>query len=159
MGNGAGKNKNVVREIGPDDDIVDGNDDYYERLEEQAKKGSTASKPMLGGLFGAKKERAKVQKKKAPKIVGLIDSDEEDQGGGGDAVGGASRDDGARQAAREPIYNGALVFVCLISKLYREVQLDFTPEMEVFFMLYERCHIENIKRSFKQHMKCLNFRS
>lgn len=100
MGNGAGKNKNVVREIGPDDDIVDGNDDYYERLEEQAKKGSTASKPMLGGLFGAKKERAKVQKKKAPKIVGLIDSDEEDQGGGGDAVGGASRDDGARQAAR-----------------------------------------------------------
>ena len=39
MGNGAGKNKDAVREIRPNgDDIVDGNDDYYERLEEQAKK-------------------------------------------------------------------------------------------------------------------------
>ena len=100
MGNGAGKNKDVVREIDPDDDIVDGNDDYYERLEAQAKKKTAASKPMLGGLFGAKKDKEKVERKKAPKIVGLIDSDEDDESGGG-----AGREDGERaaQAAREQI--------------------------------------------------------
>ena len=26
------------------------------------------------------------------------------------------------------------------SPLYREVQLDFTRDMEVFYMLFERCH-------------------
>ena len=24
--------------------------------------------------------------------------------------------------------------------MYREVQLDVTPEMEVFFMMFDRCH-------------------
>ena len=94
MGNGAGKNKNVVREIDHDSEVVDGNDDYYERLEEQARKGKAAaqaSKPVLGGLFGAKRDKAKAEKKKAPKIVGLIDSDEDDVG----------NDDAARQRARE----------------------------------------------------------
>ena len=103
MGNGAGKNKDAVREIQPNDDIVDGNDDYYERLEEKTRKQvAAASKPMLGGLFGAKKEKEKVEKKKAPKIVGLIDSDDEE--GVGDGAD-ASRDDDERskQAARELI--------------------------------------------------------
>ena len=103
MGNGAGKNKDVVREIQPNDDIVDGNDDYYERLEEKTRKQFAAtSKPMLGGLFGAKKEKEKVEKKKAPKIVGLIDSDDEEAVGDG---ADASRDDDerAKQAARELI--------------------------------------------------------
>ena len=40
--------------------------------------------------------------------------------------------------------------------MYREVQLDFAPEMEVFQMLFERCHT---KGSLKQHTKYFNFRS
>ena len=37
---------------------------------------------------------------------------------------------------------------------YREeVQLDFTPEIEVFHLLFERGHTKNRKRSLKQHMK------
>ena len=93
MGNGAGKNKNVVREIDPDTDVVDGNDDYYERLEEQARRGkaAAASKPVLGGLFGAKRDKAKAETKKAPKIVGLIDSDEDDD----------EKGDAARERARK----------------------------------------------------------
>ena len=39
------------------------------------------------------------------------------------------------------------------------VQLDFTPEIEVFHMLFERCHSKNRKRSIKQHIKYLYFRS
>ena len=39
------------------------------------------------------------------------------------------------------------------------VQLDFTPEGEVFHMLFERCHSKNRKRSIKQHIKYLYFRS
>ena len=42
---------------------------------------------------------------------------------------------------------------------YREVQLDFTPEMEVFYVLFERCHTKNGKRYLKQHLKYFNFRS
>ena len=41
--------------------------------------------------------------------------------------------------------------------VYRYVQLDFTPEMEVYYMLFERCHTKNSKRSIKQHMKYFNF--
>ena len=44
-------------------------------------------------------------------------------------------------------------------KVYREVQLDFTPEMEIFFMLFGRCHTKNQKRSLKRHIKHFNFRS
>ena len=40
---------------------------------------------------------------------------------------------------------------------YREVKLDLTPEMEVFKMLFERCHSKNRNRSLKQHIKYLNF--
>ena len=43
--------------------------------------------------------------------------------------------------------------------MYREVQLDFTPEMEVFYMLFERCYTENRKRSLKHYMKYFDFRS
>ena len=42
--------------------------------------------------------------------------------------------------------------------LYREVQLDFSPEMEVFYKLFERCHTQNGKRSLKHHIKWFNFR-
>ena len=42
---------------------------------------------------------------------------------------------------------------------YREVQLDFPSEMEVLFMLFERCHNKNRKRSIKQQIKYFNFRS
>ena len=38
---------------------------------------------------------------------------------------------------------------------YREVQLDFTPVMEVFFIF----HAKNRKRSLRQHKKYFNFRS
>ena len=41
--------------------------------------------------------------------------------------------------------------------IYREVQQDFTPEIEVFHMLFERFHTKNIKRSLKQHIKYFNF--
>ena len=29
--------------------------------------------------------------------------------------------------------------------VYREVQLDFTPEMEIFYMLFDRCHTKSRK--------------
>ena len=32
-------------------------------------------------------------------------------------------------------------------KYYREVQLDLTPEIEVLYMLFERCHTKDRKRS------------
>ena len=42
---------------------------------------------------------------------------------------------------------------------YREVKLDFTPEIEVFYMLFERCPTKNTrKRYLKQHMRYFNFR-
>ena len=41
---------------------------------------------------------------------------------------------------------------------YREAQLNFTPEIKVLYMLFDRCHTKNRKRSFKQHIKYLNFR-
>ena len=44
-------------------------------------------------------------------------------------------------------------------KIYRVVQLDFTPEMELFHILFERCHTKNRKRSLQQHTKYFNFRS
>ena len=34
-------------------------------------------------------------------------------------------------------------------ELYREVQLDVTPEIEVFHMMFERFHAVNRKKSFK----------
>ena len=36
---------------------------------------------------------------------------------------------------------------------YREVQLDPTPEIEVFHMLSERSHTKNSKRSIQQHKR------
>ena len=45
-----------------------------------------------------------------------------------------------------------------ISKvLCREVQLDLTPEIEVFRMIFERWHTENRKRYINQHIKYFNF--
>ena len=43
--------------------------------------------------------------------------------------------------------------------MYREVQMDFTPEMKLFYMLFERCFTKNRKRDLKQHVKYFNFRS
>ena len=37
--------------------------------------------------------------------------------------------------------------------MYREVQLDLKPEIEVFHMLFERCHTKNRERYIKQHIK------
>ena len=34
--------------------------------------------------------------------------------------------------------------------MYREVQMDFTPEMKLFYMLFERCFTKNRKRDLKQ---------
>ena len=36
---------------------------------------------------------------------------------------------------------------------YREVQLDITPEMEVLYMLFERCHTKIRKISLKQTVR------
>ena len=36
------------------------------------------------------------------------------------------------------------------AKLYRKVQIDFTPE--AFYELFEKCLTKNIKRSLKQHI-------
>ena len=47
--------------------------------------------------------------------------------------------------------------------IYREVQLDFTPEIEVLHIYYTSCLrdvvIKNREISLKQYMKYLNFRS
>ena len=43
--------------------------------------------------------------------------------------------------------------------MYRDVQLDLLPEIEVFHMLFEKCRTKNRKRSIKQHMNYFNFRS
>ena len=43
--------------------------------------------------------------------------------------------------------------------MYREVQLDFTPEIVVFYTLFERCDTKNRKQSLKHHIKYFNFRS
>ena len=37
--------------------------------------------------------------------------------------------------------------------------MEFTPEMEVLYMLFERCHTKNRKRFLKQHVNYLNFRN
>ena len=48
----------------------------------------------------------------------------------------------------------------LVSReMYREIQLDFTPQIEVFYMLFERCHTKNRKRSLKLVIKYFNFRN
>ena len=41
--------------------------------------------------------------------------------------------------------------------IYREFQLDLTPEIEVFHMVFDICHTTYRKRSFKQHTKYFNF--
>ena len=35
----------------------------------------------------------------------------------------------------------------------------FTPEIEVSYILFERCHTKNRKRCLKQHIKYFNFMS
>ena len=42
---------------------------------------------------------------------------------------------------------------------YREVQLDFTPQMDVFYMLLERWHTKNTNRSLEQYLIYFNFLS
>ena len=43
--------------------------------------------------------------------------------------------------------------------MYRKLQLYFTPEIEVFYMMFERYHTNNRKMYLKQHIKYFNFRS
>ena len=43
--------------------------------------------------------------------------------------------------------------------MYRKLQLYFTPEIEVFYMMFERYHTNNRKMYLKQHIKYANFRS
>ena len=43
-------------------------------------------------------------------------------------------------------------------QVYSEVQLDSTPEMEVLYMMFDRCHTKDRKRSLKRHTKYFNFR-
>ena len=53
----------------------------------------------------------------------------------------------------------ALCFVRYLAKkvsLYRVVQLDFTPEIEVFCVLYDRSHPILTITPPKQHTKCFN---
>ena len=40
-----------------------------------------------------------------------------------------------------------------VALMYWEVQLDLTPEIEVFHILFERCHTKNRERSIEQHIK------
>ena len=42
---------------------------------------------------------------------------------------------------------------------YRDVQLDFTPEIKVFHMMYEGCHTKNRTISLKLHINYFNFGS
>ena len=42
---------------------------------------------------------------------------------------------------------------------YREVQLNFTPEIEVLHIMFERWDTKDRKISFKQHITYFNFRS
>ena len=44
-------------------------------------------------------------------------------------------------------------------QVYSEVQLDSTPEMEVLYMMFDRCHTKDRKRSLAQHLKYFNLRS
>ena len=44
-------------------------------------------------------------------------------------------------------------------RMFREVQLDLTPEMESLYKLFDRWHTENRNRSLKQHILYFNFRS
>ena len=39
------------------------------------------------------------------------------------------------------------------------VQLYFAPEMGVLYMMFERCHTKHRKKSLKQHITYLNFRT
>ena len=54
---------------------------------------------------------------------------------------------------------GVMITQQVRTNVYKEVQLDLTPEIEVFHMLFERCPTKNRKRSIKQHIKYFNFRS
>ena len=47
-------------------------------------------------------------------------------------------------------------FECRTS-IYREVQLDLTPEIKVYHILFNRGHTKNTKRSIRQHLKYFNF--
>ena len=42
-------------------------------------------------------------------------------------------------------------------KLYRGLQLNFTPEIEELFKLFDRCHSKNRTRSIKQNSRYFNF--
>ena len=44
-------------------------------------------------------------------------------------------------------------------QIYKEVQMDFTPEMEILYILFERCPTKNRKTSLKQHIKYFNLRN
>ena len=51
------------------------------------------------------------------------------------------------------------ISMTLTCVLYREVQLDLTPDMAVLYMLFERCHTKNRKIALKHHIRYFNFRS
>ena len=42
--------------------------------------------------------------------------------------------------------------------LFRKVEQDLTPEIEVFHMMFEICHTKNRMRSFKQYIKDFHLR-
>ena len=44
-------------------------------------------------------------------------------------------------------------------EMYREIQLDLHPEIEVLNSLFEKCHTINRKVYLKQYIKYFNFRS
>ena len=43
-------------------------------------------------------------------------------------------------------------------EVYRVVQLDFTPEIEVFNMLFDKYQIKKRESSIKQHSEYFNFK-
>ena len=42
--------------------------------------------------------------------------------------------------------------------MFKEVNLDSSPEIEVFYMLFERCCSKNVKGSIKQYTEYFDFR-
>ena len=60
-----------------------------------------------------------------------------------------------------PVWNTSDKYgeICIIPASTGRSKWILTLEMEVFYMLFERCHIKNRKRSIKQHIKYINFRS
>ena len=60
---------------------------------------------------------------------------------------------------RQRLYKRGLVnLMCTLRRAYRVVQLNFTPEIEVVFMLFDRSLPIFSMTSLNQHMEYFNFR-